>query len=654
MKRTKLTQLSLFLLLVLSLFGCGGAGGSLSSVFNLFITDDASATYSGVWVKLYKAELKGDGGKSVVLFQSTDGLTVNLRQLNDGASKFLLLAPGTVPDGTYNKVQFEVNKTVDLVAVSNNAASTATFPNALDNAAGNSVLTANLSPSVVMPGASKVVIDFDLKNWNVVNGVITPVLRHHDGAGLEDGSRHERFEYNGLIGNLSGTAPTQAFDLTLKTGGTIHVVTDDTTDIVGQSSGASLASGLAAEVYGVFDPVTNSVKANIIHFVSAHEATDLAKAAGKPSNGNADTGSFDLAPKFTKGFAPKGDKVSVTTDSSTVFRGKRGVVLSQADFFAALTSAGANASVDLEGTYNEGSNSIAAKAVHIENEAEFADAYAGGTSSNPDAVAFSFDLAVARSSGINGVGASLKVQLSPEAEIKGPRGAAATKEQFFSLLAEKSRPVAVKGSYNADTQVLTASRVEYVADSTVNVNAKGATSNPDSAAGTFDFLISQVSGIELSHTTPFHLSVGPNTVLKAANGDILTSEQFFALLAAKSQHLNIEASVTIPGPTIVVKSITVQAETVVLPDARGATSNPNADTASFALAVTEAHGFDVVGGSVNVVLGENAALKGPQGISINRAQLFSYLTEHSRTVKVTGTYAEGVFTAAKVELIFSQ
>ena len=58
MKRTKLCQVGLFVLLLLSLFGCGGGGGSLSNAFNLFITDDASTQYSGVWVKLYKAQLQ--------------------------------------------------------------------------------------------------------------------------------------------------------------------------------------------------------------------------------------------------------------------------------------------------------------------------------------------------------------------------------------------------------------------------------------------------------------------------------------------------------------------------------------------------------------------------------------------------------------------
>ena len=654
MKRSKLCQIGLFVLLVLSLLGCGGAGGSGSGSFNLFITDDASAQYSGVWVKLFKAEMKGDGDKSVVLFESAEGVTVNLRQLNDGASKFLLLAPTSVPDGTYNKIQFEVSKTVDLVATGTGAASTAVFPEALNGTAGNSLLVANLSPNIVIPGTTKVVVDFDLKHWDVVNGVITPVLKHHDGSGLEDGSRHERFEYHGLMGNLSGTAPTQSFDLTLRTGGTVHVITDDSTDIVGEGDNAGLANGQRAEVYGIFDPTSGSVKANIIHFVGNHEGNEVAKATGKASNALPESGTFDLAPKYTKGFAPKGDTVAVVTNGETKFRGRRGLNLTQIEFFSAMATAGANASIDVKGTYDEGSNTINAREVHIEHEAEFEGALAAGRTSNPDSEAMTFDLAISHSSGMEGIGDSVKVQLMPDAEIKGPHGVVATKQQFFSLLAEKPRTLGVKGAYNPETQTLVASRIEYVVDTTVNFTAKGATSNPDNQLGTFDYLISQVQGIDLPHSSPIHLSVTANTEIKGPDGEAINMDQFFNLLIAGSRQLKIAGTATLPSGQIVIQKVEVLANETISSDARGTTSSPNAEGGAFALAMTEHHGFDPAEDSMLVVLAEGAILKGPQGISINRAQLFSYLTEHSRTVKVTGDYSDGVFTAKKVELIISQ
>ncbi|MBS1725210.1 MAG: DUF4382 domain-containing protein [Armatimonadetes bacterium] len=648
-----LTRIVLFVAFIATLIGCGGggAGSSLSNSFNLFITDDASTNYSGVWVKLYKAELKGDGDTGVTLFESAEGLTVNLRQLNDGASKFLLLAPGQVPAGTYTKIQFEVDKTVNLVATGSGAPSTATFPDSLDNGAGHSNLALNLSPVVTMPGSTKVVVDFDLKNWDVVNGVITPVLRNHDGTGLEDSSRHERFEFNGVIGNLAGTAPNQTFDLTLRTGGTIKVSTDDTTDIVGEGDSAGLTSGRAASIFGAFDPATNTLKANIVHFISSNQEQQMAKAIGLASNVNADAGSFDLAPKYTKGFAPKGDTVSVTTDGTTVFRGKNGITLTKDQFFSALAAAGSHANVDLEGTYDDGSNTIAAKSAHVENEAEFGSAEAAGRTSNPNADTQTFDLAMTENEGMHDLTGTIQVQLSPDVAIKGPNGVVTTVDQFFSLLTEKARTVTVKGAFNQDTNVLVASRIEYKVDAAVNFTAKGTTSNPDSTGGAFDFLASQVSGLDLSKSTAVHLTVTANTVFRDENEQTISYDDFFALIDQKSKTLNIAGKASLPGPEFTITSITVMPDPVVLEVARGSSSNPNAEAGTFDIAVAESNGFDAPD-TLHVQLGDGAALKGPQGISINRTQLYSYLNEMSRNVRVTGDYHDGTFVASKVELIF--
>ena len=654
MKRSNLNLLPKALLLVLflaTILGCGGGGGlaALSKSFNLFITDDASATYSGVWVKLYKAQLVDSTGKPVVVFQSTEGLTVNLRQLNDGAAKFLLLAPGQVPDGSYTKVQFEVDKTVNLVAAANGAASTAVFPDSLSDPAGNSMLTLNLAPALVMPGAGKVIADFDLKNWNVVNGVISPVLKTHDGTGLGDSSRHEKFDFDGVIGPLSGTAPNFSFALTLKSGGTVNVICDDTTDVVGQGDNAGLVAGRSADVYGSFDPTTNSIKANVIKYDPVSTTQGLVAAIGLASNVDANGGTFDIAPKFTKGFAPKGATVSITTDGTTAFLGKKGLVLTKDQFFAALAAAGANANVDLSGTYNEGGNTIAAKAVHVDNEADFGSASAAGKTSNPDPVALTFNLAVSASEGLGDGVTSVKVQLSYDAQIKGPNGVVATNDQFFALLAQKSYSLGAKGVWNTSTQTLVASRIEYVVDVPVNFSAKGVASNPDPTGATFDFLPSKVSGIDLSFNSPVHVALSPNATFKAGDGSSMTIDAFFALLAQGPQTFNVTASANRDGTGVVINS--VQFPAPVLPFARGTSSNPNSSAGTFDVTIAESAGFDAPS-TLHVVLGDGVALKGPQGISINQAQLYSFLNEKPRNIRVTGAFANGVFTASKVELIF--
>ena len=447
----RLIQLSSAVLLGTSvLFGALGCGGSSSASggtgnFQLFVTDDLHPGYSGVWVKVYKAQVKNSAGASTTLFDSATGSTINLRQLNDGAAKFLLLAPGTLPDGTYNKVEFVLDKSVTLVATPSGTSSTANFPASMDDAtAGRSKLEVALAPALVVPGATRVAIDFDLKNWTVAGGIVTPVLGVHPGTGLDDPARHERFELEGRISGLAGTAPTQSFSLSLKSGGSVSVSTDANTSIVGDGASA-LGNGLKAEVYGDFDPATRTVAARVIKLESEFE--NEAKAIGQALNVVEASNSFDVNPKFTRGFAPQGEKVGVVTNPTTTrFRGNHGSTLTSAQFYAAVVAAGANAVVEVEGTYNSGSNSIAAKSVHIENESELGGDEAKGNSSEPNLDAGTFKLTVTENEGFElPPSALITAKVTSATRFRNTNGAEMNKAAFFEVLAGGSRLVKVEG-----------------------------------------------------------------------------------------------------------------------------------------------------------------------------------------------------------------
>ncbi|OWU65377.1 MAG: hypothetical protein CBB60_005010 [Armatimonadetes bacterium Cent15-Ar3] len=451
--KTRIIQLCLAITLAMSVLlgalGCGGASSSSGGTgnFQLFVTDDLHTGYSGVWVKVYKAQIKNSAGASTTLFDSVDGTTINLRQLNDGASKFLLLAPGVLADGTYNKIEFVLDKSVTLVASPSGTSSTGNFPASLDDStAGRSKLEINLSPALVVPGATRVAIDFDLRNWTFVGGVVTPVLAVHPGTGLDDSARHERFEFKGLVRDLSGTSPTQTFLLGLRTGGTLTVATDANTSIVGDGASA-LANGLKAEVYGDYNPVTKTVSARVIKLESEFE--DEAKAIGAASNIVELSNSFDVAPKYTRGFAPQGEKVSVVTNSTTTrFRGNHGSTLTSAQFYAALTAAGANAVVEVEGVYSSSTNTITAKSVHIENESELGGDEAKGTSSVPDAEAGTFSIQISEHEGFDAPESGLvPVKVSSATQYKNTNGNSMTKAAFFEALAAGSKVVKVEGIY---------------------------------------------------------------------------------------------------------------------------------------------------------------------------------------------------------------
>jgi hypothetical protein len=361
----------------------------------------------------------------------------------------LLLSPSSVPAGTYTKIEFLVDKTVSLVSSSTGAASTAAFPNALDGpTVGLSKLSLNLSTNLTVPGLNRLAIDFDLARWNVAGGVITPVLSQHSGIGLDDKQRHERFEFKGLIGDLSGTAPIQTFSLSLRSGGTVTVETSDATDFVGEGAVTALANGRKVEVYGTFDPATRRIIAKVIKIENAFE--NEAKAIGIASNPDSAAGTLKIMPKFTRGFAPQGETLNVVTNANTRYKGRRGAILTKAQFFEAFTGvAGANPVVQAEGAYDLASNTMTAKSLHIESEAGFGEASARGVASNPNLAESRFALALTSHEGFSpppGLPNQV-VRMLPTAEYKDQLGETITKDSFFQAIGARERVVDVEGTY---------------------------------------------------------------------------------------------------------------------------------------------------------------------------------------------------------------
>ena len=450
--------------LMLALFnigGCGGSGGGiLGSAFSMFATDDANTNYTGVWVKVYSIDVKNSTGGSVNIFTSATGLTVNMRALNDGAAKFLLLAPGQLPNGTYNKVNFELDKSVTLVATGSGVSSTANFPDALNaTTTGHSNLSVDLAPALTIPGATKVIVDFDLKNWTVAGGIITPVLKIHDGTGFTDPTRHEQYDFEGAVTGLTGTAPTQSFTITLHQGGTVIVNTDATTTINGENGLTTLANGQKVEVFGAFDPTTSTIAAKIIHVDGSSTNNDgVAKAVGTASAGDPVAQTFTLAPKCTRGFAPQGATITVSTSSTTVYHGAHGATLTETQFYTALAGAGANATAEARGTFDAASNTLTATSVSIESESDMGDAEAQGTASAGDSVAGTFQLTATQTHGFTAPGGPISVTLASDVQIRGSHDTHLTNSDFFTAIAAGSVKVQIQGSFS--NSVFTATEIQ--------------------------------------------------------------------------------------------------------------------------------------------------------------------------------------------------
>jgi len=455
---SRLTLLVMALVLAVSvLIGCGGSGSNNTSDLQVFATDDLNLGYSGVWVKFYKAELKSTTNGSVTIFNDPNGLTVNLRSLNDGLAKFILFAHQRVPNDTYNKLEFDVDSNLTLVASPSGTATQNTFPVSLNAAtAGHSTLTLNLNPALTIPGTNSIVVDFDLANWTVSGSVVTPVLTRHNGNGLNDPNRHHPFEFKGLANGITGAAPNQSFTLDMNHGGSVTVTTDDTTQIISDGGSTNLTNSARVEVFGTFDPLTNSVAAKIIRLESEFEHED--KVIGTLSNPLVGNLTFQIAPTFTRGFSPMGETITVHTTANTHFRGRHGANMTETEFYASLLLLGPNSTAEVEGTYDSGTNTLTATSVHVESEADLGEDEAKGTTSVPNSVASTFDMTIQESEGFTAPNGPLHVLVDANADIKGSNGSTISLSSFFNILAGGTKTVELKGAFN--NNVFTASRIK--------------------------------------------------------------------------------------------------------------------------------------------------------------------------------------------------
>lgn len=456
----------LFLTFFLVLSGCGGSGGgaggggSASARVGVFFTDNLSAGYDHVWVTAYKVELS-NGASSVTVLDNPAGEAIDLRALGTPAGgQFLFLGPGSVPTGSYTKVEITLGRTVNLFTTGATTATVASFPPAM-NSGANSKLELPLAPPLTITGSGQnLVIDFDLPNWTLAGGVVTPALLRHNGTGLDDLNRHEDEDYKGTLSGLSGSAPNQTFTMT-RLGAQIQVICTSATTIFAHNgaAGAALANGQIVEVRGVFDVLAQAIRA---HSVKIEDGEDGGagdpKVEGFASEVNAGAGTFKLTTALVRGFVPTQNKVNVATNPTTIYLNNAGTAITKTAFFEAIGMAGAKA--EAEGHYVSASNTLTAHKVKLEDEDEANEAETRGivNSENPESGFVVIDAAGAETTGFTlPAGGQVKLQSSATTTFKSAAGATISKAQFFELVAVG---MTVKGNGTYSAGVLTCRKME--------------------------------------------------------------------------------------------------------------------------------------------------------------------------------------------------
>jgi hypothetical protein len=220
-------------------------------------------------------------------------------------------------------------------------------------------------------------------------------------------------------------------------------------------SSPALANNLFVEVNGTFDTVTGVLKATKIKIED--------KSSGGQTNGrgipevkglvtapSTATRSFTIAITESDDFVPTQSTVNVVVTDTTVFRAHRGVILTEAEYFATL---GAVSIAEVKGTYNAATNTLTATLVKSESESDGDDdsneAEAKGRAISIDATAGTFTLSpISEFEGFVPGAASVNVIVAAGAEFEDNRGKDTDRATFFSGLSSASR-VTVKGSYAA-------------------------------------------------------------------------------------------------------------------------------------------------------------------------------------------------------------
>jgi hypothetical protein len=504
--------------------GGGGGGGALGGL-NVFMTDDLDAGYSQVWVTVHQVEIQSAAGGFQTVFESPEGVPVNLSSLNDGAPKFMFLGNKRLAAGDYTGIRVTMARSLTLVASGATDGDACTFDSSLDFGTDKSRASFAFGSTLALSANSSVVVDFDLPNWERAGNVVTPAFALGDTATLGNLSRHESEDYHGTVGGIGGTAPDQTFTLQRATG-SFKVVTDTNTVLYEEdaSGNPSLANGQRVEVRGKFDTTSNSLLATAIKIEDANDGDDD-KVEGPTSNLDEASLTVDVAAQEVEGFLPPGPTVHVQFNAGTRFFTKAGAPLTLNEMLAFLAT---GIEVEAEGVYDAGTNVLTATKLKLHPEdGDHHSAEAKGPVSNVNEGSGTFDLTLSTWFGFPGTaGQVVPVTTSGATTFQNDNGDPISAGDFFAALQTGSF-VEVEGQYLDG--VLIADKAELEDEGGAGQpEAKGYVTAFDGGAGTVTVSLIEWFGFSGSFGAPQVIQTTGATEFEDEDGNPMTQAAFFA------------------------------------------------------------------------------------------------------------------------------
>lgn len=452
-------QRLVFILALAVLGACGGGGGGSGAqgAVDLFLSDAFTDDYDQVWLTLHRVEFRDDAGTFRTVLDSPEGILFDARRLSDlSGPRFSFLGTVSVPNGTYDLVRITLKDEVVLVASGSTTGLTTGLDDSLPrDGLARPMVEYPLVPVLVVNGASGTeVLDFDLLNFALDgNDDVIPSLRRGDDTGIEDSDRQELEDFKGTVLGLLATS----FTLRPSVGEDLSVTFGPSTPVFRGSDGqgATLANGQTVEVEGIFSVLDQTLEAVSIKIEDGAE--DEAEAHGTLGEVDLVANTLVLSDIFlVQGFTPQGTTVAVTWTDATVFRRSGDVV----DEGWLMTFPFAEA----EGVYDADTNTLAASRITLEDDGGqgLGEPEARGQHVGVDLAANTMTLTnLTVVTGFTPQGGAVNVTWNAQTVFR--RSGDIVDETWLGSFSFSE----VKGTYNAGTNTLAATRITIEDDGDV-------------------------------------------------------------------------------------------------------------------------------------------------------------------------------------------
>lgn len=311
------------------LWGCGGSGTGSSSgggpgsgsngTLGLFVTDQATDGFAGVWATLYRVEVAQANGPFRTVYEADEGVELNIPELSDTVE---LLGTASLPAGSYVRARVTLRNTMRVIEGNGSGSD---VPLRVGQGTGfaagpQETCVAEMPVSVTVPGNghADVILDFDLARFQMVGNALQAHIRQANRN--EIAVKKWRARLVGIVENLRSGA---GFDLRLRSGRTVAVALDEDTSVISASTGErkELENGQRVAVFGPWDAASEVVRATLILVLDGPQVGPVLRhVRGTVTTVDPAGGSFTVEPRLVLvGGRPMARVVTVRVTDATVF-----------------------------------------------------------------------------------------------------------------------------------------------------------------------------------------------------------------------------------------------------------------------------------------------------------------------------------------------